>query len=82
MSALDEAAVFADVPVDVELLLDRMPMKVREILQLEEGSVLKLTRSAGENIDVYVGGVLLAYGEVVVIENAVGVRLTDFASES
>ncbi len=81
MAPLEETAFFADVPLEVELMLDRMTMTVREILELEEGSLLRLTRSAGENIDVYAVDALLAYGEVVVIESAIGVRLTDFPHE-
>ncbi|MCS7315911.1 MAG: FliM/FliN family flagellar motor switch protein [Bryobacterales bacterium] len=81
MAPLEEIAFFADVPVELELVLDRMTMTVREILELEEGSLLRLTRSAGDNIDVYASDALLAYGEVVVIESAIGVRLTDFPHE-
>ena len=51
---------------------------VREVLQLSEGSVINTARSAGENIDIYIGGMLGGYGEIVVIENALGVRITDF----
>jgi len=53
-------------------------MKLSEILDLSEGSVLEMRRSAGENIDIYVGSKLLAYGEIVIIENIMGVRITDF----
>jgi len=81
MSALDETALFADVPIWLELILDRITMKVSQILELEKGSVLRLTRSSGDNVSVYVGDVLLGYGEVVVIENSLGIRLTDFAHE-
>jgi flagellar motor switch protein FliN/FliY len=56
-------------------------LKVREILGLEEGEILVSARSAGENIDVYIGGVLFGHGEVVVIENKIGIRITDFRSE-
>jgi flagellar motor switch protein FliN/FliY len=81
MTPLEEIAFYANVPMPVELVLDRMSMTVGELLELEEGSLVRLTRSAGENIDVYVGEALLAYGEVVVIESAIGVRLTDFPHE-
>jgi flagellar motor switch protein FliN/FliY len=81
MNPLDETARLADVPVPIEMILDRRTMTLAEILELEVGSLLRLTRSAGENIDVYVGDVLLGYGEVVVIESALGVRITDFAHE-
>jgi len=55
---------------------------VAGVLALEEGSVISTSRSAGENIDIYIGGVLCGSGEIVVIENALGVRITDFRDEA
>jgi flagellar motor switch protein FliN/FliY len=81
MTPLEEIAHFADVPVAVEAHLDRKTMTVRELLGLEVGGVVWLTRSAGENLDLYVGGTLLGYGEIVIIENSMGVRITDFKEE-
>ncbi|MBZ5591165.1 MAG: FliM/FliN family flagellar motor switch protein [Acidobacteriia bacterium] len=79
--ALNEMTRFADVPIEVEVELDRRVLSVREILELEEGSVIGMTRSAGENIDLYVGGKLVGYGEIVLIESRIGVRITDFNIE-
>jgi flagellar motor switch protein FliN len=79
--ALNDITRFADVPIEVEVELDRRVLSVREILELEEGSVIGMTRSAGENIDLYVGGKLMGYGEIVLIENSIGVRITDFNIE-
>jgi flagellar motor switch protein FliN/FliY len=81
MTASEEIGHLADIPVDVDVELDRKTMTVREILMLEQGSVIKMMRSAGENIDIYVGGALLGSGEIVIIEEAVGVRITDFNEE-
>lgn len=81
MTALEEIAYFADVPIDVDIELDRRKMTVEEILSLEPGSVVKLPRSAGENIDVLIGGTLVGSGEIVIIEDTVGVRITDFKEE-
>lgn len=78
---LNEIARFADVPVEVEVELDRRVLTVREILELNPGSVIGMTRSAGENIDLYVGGKLVGFGEIVLIENNIGVRITDFKLE-
>jgi flagellar motor switch protein FliN/FliY len=72
---------FADISLDIEVELDRKVLTIRQILELECGSVVKLTRSAGENIDVVVGGALVAFGEIVVIEDMMGVRITDFNVE-
>jgi len=53
-------------------------MTIREILELEVGTVIQLNRSAGENIDIYVGSRLVAHGEIVIVENIMGVRITNF----
>ncbi|HTT65324.1 MAG TPA: FliM/FliN family flagellar motor switch protein [Bryobacteraceae bacterium] len=79
--ALNEMARFADVPVEVEVELDRRVFSVREILELSAGSVITMSRSAGENIDLYVGGQLVGFGEIVLVENHMGVRITDFKIE-
>lgn len=81
MTVLEEIAHFTDVPVIVDVELDRRVMTVRKILELQVGSVIKMTRSAGENIDVLVGGTLVGFGEIVIIEDTVGVRITDFNGE-
>ena len=72
---------FADVPVDIEVELDRRILTLRQILELKEDSLIGTNRSAGENIDIYIGGTLVGYGEIVVIENMIGVRITDFQDE-
>jgi len=82
MSPLDEVSRFADLVLPVEALLDRKIMTVREILALEPDTVVWLTRSAGENLDIYVGGALFGFGETVIIENSMGVRITDFNEEA
>jgi flagellar motor switch protein FliN/FliY len=81
MTAFEEVGHLYDIPVDVDVELDRKKMTVREILSLEQGSIIKMIRSAGENIDIYVGGAMLGSGEIVIIEEAVGVRITDFNEE-
>lgn len=78
MNPQEEIASLSEVPVEIEVELDRRIMTARELLQLREGSVIGTVRSAGENIDIYIGGVLCGSGEIVVIENALGVRITDF----
>jgi flagellar motor switch protein FliN/FliY len=81
MTPLEEVAHIAEVPIRVEVQLDRRWMKLSEILALEEGSVIEMRRSAGENIDVFIGKKLAAFGEIVIIENTMGVRITDFNLE-
>ena len=77
-SAQEEIAHIATVSVDVEVQLDRRWVKMADILALEIGSIIEMRRSAGENIDIYLGGHLVAFGEIVIIENTMGVRITDF----
>ena len=78
---MDQIGHLADVAVEVEVELDRKRLTVREVLELESGSVLKMTRSAGENIDVLIGGSLIGFGEIVLVEDTVAVRITDFNIE-
>lgn len=70
-----------DVPVAIEVELHRRIMTMRDVLRLGEGSVIETSRSAGENIDIYIGGVLCGSGEIVVTENTLGVRITDFRED-
>ncbi len=81
MSPAEEVAGMATIPIDIEVELDRQIMRLQDVLALEEGSVIKTERSAGENIDIYIGGRLGGSGEIVVIEDTIGVRITDFLDE-
>jgi len=81
MSPLQEIADLADIPVQVEVELGRRVMTIAQILELGPESVIRMQRSAGDNIDILVGGTLVGYGEIVIIEDAVGVRITDFSLE-
>jgi flagellar motor switch protein FliN/FliY len=82
MTPSEAISHFADLPIDVEVEMDRKPMTLGEILELRQGSVVKLTRSAGENLDLLIGGTLVGYGEIVIIEDIMGVRITDFWGEA
>jgi len=77
MNPLEEIAPLGEIPVEIEVELDRRILSARQVLELEEGSLIGTARSAGENIDIYIGGVLCGSGEIVVIENTLGVRITD-----
>jgi flagellar motor switch protein FliN/FliY len=81
MAPLEEVAHIAQVPIDIEVQLDRRWMKLSEILSLEEGAIIEMQRSAGENLDIYIGSRLAAFGEIVIIESIMGVRITDFNTE-
>lgn len=81
MTPLQEIADLADVTLDVEVELGRRIMTIAQILQLGPDSVVRMGRSAGDNIDILIGGAVVGYGEIVIIEDAVGVRITDFSLE-
>lgn len=72
--------VILDVAVTISLEVGRTRMPIRELLKLNPGSIVDLGRGASEPLDVYVNGTLIARGEVVVINDRFGVRLTDVLS--
>lgn len=72
--------VILDVSVTLSLEVGRARVPIRNLLQLNQGSVIELERGAGEPLDVYVNGTLIAHGEVVVVNDRFGVRLTDVVS--
>lgn len=75
-TAADLEAVF-DVPVQVSAVLGRSRMDVGQLLKLGPGSVLELDRKVGESIDIYVNDRLVARGEVVLVEDKLGVTMTE-----
>jgi flagellar motor switch protein FliN/FliY len=81
MTAFEEIGHLADVCIEMSVELDRRVMTIAQILDLHEGSVIRMTRSAGENIDILAGGARLGYGEIVITESAMGLRITDFTEE-
>ena len=75
-SATDLAPVF-DVPVNISAVLGKAHMSVAQLLKLNRGSVLELDRKVGEAIDIFVNNRLVARGEVVVVEDRLGVTMTE-----
>ena len=69
-----------DVPVTIAMEIGRTRINIRNLLQLNQGSVVELDRLAGEPMDVLVNGTLVAQGEVVVVNEKFGIRLTDIVS--
>lgn len=72
--------VILDVPVDISMEIGRTKISIRNLLKLNQGSVIELDRLAGEPMDVLVNGTLIAHGEVVVVNDKFGIRLTDVIS--
>ncbi len=75
-TAADLEAVF-DVPVNVSAILGKTQMEVSQLLKLGRGAVIELDRKVGEAIDIYVNNRLVARGEVVVVEDRLGVTMTE-----
>jgi flagellar motor switch protein FliN/FliY len=69
-----------DIPVTLSIELGRTRMSLKDLLELEQGAVIELERMVDEPMDVLVNGTLVAHGEVVVIDDTLGVRLTDVAA--
>ncbi len=74
---LQEVGHYLDVPLKVMILLGSRQMKLGEVLGLKPNSVVDLPKSAGENIDIYVNGKQVAYGEVIDMEGNARIRVTD-----
>ncbi|QJR81863.1 flagellar motor switch protein FliN [Alteromonas pelagimontana] len=70
-----------DIPVTISMEVGRSRISIRNLLQLNQGSVVELDRVAGEPLDVLVNGTLIAHGEVVVVNDKFGIRLTDVISQ-
>ncbi len=70
-----------DIPVTISIEVGRSKINIRNLLQLNQGSVVELDRVAGEPLDVLVNGTLIAHGEVVVVNDKFGIRLTDVISQ-
>ena len=74
--------VILDIPVSISMEVGSTEISIRNLLQLNQGSVVELDRLAGEPLDVRVNGTLIAHGEVVVVNEKFGIRLTDVISPS
>lgn len=71
-----------DIPVSITVEIGRTKMTIRNLLQLNQGGIVPLDRLAGDPLDVLVNGTLVAHGEVVVVNDKFGVRLTDIVSKA
>lgn len=82
VSTSPELEVILDIPVSISMEVGRTSITIRNLLQLNQGSVIELDRLAGEPLDVLVNGTLIAHGEVVVVNEKFGIRMTDVISPS
>ena len=74
--------VILDIPVQLAMEVGNTTISIRNLLQLNKGSVIELDRLAGETLDILVNGTLIAHGEVVVVNEKFGIRMTDVISPS
>ncbi len=72
---------FMDINLPLSIELGGTKMKIRDILELEDSSIIKLTRSTGEGVDVRAGNQTLVRGEIIVIEDRAGVRINEIAKQ-
>ena len=70
-----------DIPVKITVLIGKAHMKVAQVLQLTKGSVIELDKKIGDPVDIYVNDKLIAKGEIVVVDNKIGVTLTEITSK-
>jgi len=81
-TANNDLDMIMDIPVQLTVELGRTKMPIKNLLQLAQGSVVELTAMAGEPMDVLINGFLIAQGEVVVVNDKLGIRLTDIITPS
>ncbi|WP_347400065.1 flagellar motor switch protein FliN [Legionella sp. W10-070] len=79
---VDKMELILDIPVAITVEIGRTKMTIRNLLQLNQGGIVALDRLAGEPLDVLVNDTLVAHGEVVVVNDKFGVRLTDIVSKA
>ncbi|WP_366524798.1 flagellar motor switch protein FliN [Ferrovum sp.] len=82
VSGHQDLEMIMDIPVNITVELGRTKMPIKNLLQLAQGSVVELNGMAGEPLDVLVNGFLIAQGEVVVVNEKFGIRLTDIITPS
>lgn len=81
-TAHNDLDMIMDIPVQLTVELGRTKMPIKNLLQLAQGSVVELANMAGEPMDVLINGFLIAQGEVVVVNDRLGIRLTDIITPS
>jgi flagellar motor switch protein FliN/FliY len=82
LSGHNDLDMILDIPVQLTVELGRTKMPIKNLLQLAQGSVVELSGLAGEPLDVLINGFLIAQGEVVVVNDKLGIRLTDIITPS
>lgn len=81
-AAHNDMEMIMDIPVQLSVELGRTKMPIKDLLQLSQGSVVELTALAGEPMDILINGLLIARGEVVLVNEKLGIRVTDIITPS
>ena len=79
---MDDADLILDITVGLSVELGRTNMKVRDIMGLAPGTVLQLDKKVEENVDLYVNGKLIGRGEVVVVDDSLGIKITEVIKQA
>ncbi|HAW49954.1 TPA: flagellar motor switch protein FliN [bacterium] len=79
--SLKEIAFLDDVPIDITVEIGRAKKYVKNILALKEGSIIELSRLAGENFDILANGKLIAKGQIVIVGDHIGIRVVELVNE-
>jgi flagellar motor switch protein FliN/FliY len=82
VAARNDIDMIMDIPVRLSVEIGRTRIAIKNLLQLAQGSVLELDSTAGEPLDVFVNGCLIAQGEAVIVNDKLGIRLTDIVTPS
>lgn len=82
IEGMEQFEVVMDIPVCISMEVGRANITIRNLMKLNQGSVIELDRLAGEPLDIMVNGTLIAHGEVVIVNDKFGIRLTDVMSQS
>jgi flagellar motor switch protein FliN/FliY len=77
----DKAELILDIPIGLSVELGRTQLPVRDVLNMAPGTVITLDKQANEPVDLYVNGRLVARGEVVVVDDALGIKITEVVSK-
>jgi flagellar motor switch protein FliN len=82
MTCLENLQPYSDVPIDFEAELDRTALTLRQILELDQNSLIRLSRPAGENLDIFIGGAHIGQGEIAVADESAAIRIAELREEA
>jgi len=77
----EKLEAFSDIPLKLDVEVGRTKMSIKDVLELDEGSVIEIQKSAGDNMEININDIPLALGEIFVIENSIGIRITEVVSD-